>query len=307
MINTLQNSPERIPSKWGNKFKKAVALAIALTLSGEPAEAKTYEKQEFPTEMLASIPSEYAPMTENVEQTTVPNYINQAQNWVKKYYPKYEEYFRPIFKELKWMSQTTNNIFNKKIHENFDIFEEELTTEKDKYTTILIAIDDILWEKIFINWKKTIDTKEWEDLLKSIASEITSDIKVQFSKNLRESRQRLANEKDRLANEKDRLANEKDRLANEKDRLANEKDRLAKTQEKLAKIRRIREDIVNSNNPQQNLKSIEELFKITEINELKSNNTIQEIVKYYISIWNKINWTPSTLWKKFIEEYNKLK
>jgi hypothetical protein len=42
------------------------------------------------------------------------------------------------------MSQNAKNIFNKKIHENFEIFDEELTTERDKISTILIAIDDIL-------------------------------------------------------------------------------------------------------------------------------------------------------------------
>ena len=45
MVNTLNNSPEKVSSKWGNKFKKAITLAIALTLSGQPAEWKTYEKQ----------------------------------------------------------------------------------------------------------------------------------------------------------------------------------------------------------------------------------------------------------------------
>ena len=38
--------------------------------------AKTYNKQEFPTEMVANVPWTISPMTENVEQNSVPNYVN---------------------------------------------------------------------------------------------------------------------------------------------------------------------------------------------------------------------------------------
>lgn len=267
MVNTLQNSPEKIPSKWGNKFKKAIALAIALTLSGEPAEAKTYEKQEFSTEMVSNIPWEYAPMTEAVEQATIPNYINQAQNWVKKYYPQHEEYFRKIINELKWMWEITKNTFNKKIQENFETFEEEITTEKDKCTTILIIIDNLLWNKDFIRSNITVDSPEWRDMIEGIANEISTDISIQLSKELK------------------------------------------KVKEKHDKIKKIKNEIYNNNNnnPEWILNSIEKLFEITNLKEVKNDKSIQEIIKCYISIWKKINWNPSPLGKEFIIEYNNLK
>jgi hypothetical protein len=222
--------------------------------------------------MLASIPWEYTPMTENIEQATVPNYINQAQNWVKKYYPQYEEYFRPIFKELNEMWKNDNNTFNKKIHDNFEIFKEELTTEKDKITTILLTIDELIGEKTFIRWKKIIDSKEWEELLKWISNEIINDIKIQFSKELKES-----------------------------------KEKLAKNKEKLSRIKGIRE-IINKNDtsPEIIIKSIEERFNYTDINDVKNDKTIQEIIKYYISFSKRINWKQSQLGKKYIEEYKRL-
>ena len=38
-----------------------------------------------------------SPMTQSVTQSTIPDYIAQAQAAVKKYYPQYVEYFVPIF------------------------------------------------------------------------------------------------------------------------------------------------------------------------------------------------------------------
>ena len=60
MVNTLWNTPEKVTTtanrSWSSMLKKIVAWAIALTLSGQPAEVKAYNKQEFPTEMVANIP-----------------------------------------------------------------------------------------------------------------------------------------------------------------------------------------------------------------------------------------------------------
>lgn len=279
MVNTINSTPEKTNKSGNNLLKKTVAFAIALTLSWEPTEAKTYEKQEFPTEIVANMPWKISPMTEKTEQASTPNYINQAQNWIKKYYPQYEEYFKPIFSELKWMWTNANNIFNKKIHENLETFEEEVTTEKDKITTILITFDNLLWEKKFTNWKKTVDTKEWEDFIKWISDEIAYEIKAQFWKELRESRENLYNSRENLYN----------------------------SREKLKKINKIIEDINKNTSPEWILKSIEEFFEITDINDVKKDKSTQEIVKHYISIGKKINWKQSSLWKKFIEEYNRIK
>jgi hypothetical protein len=51
-------------------------------------------------------------MTENVEQTSVPNYIDQAQEAVKKYYPQYEEYFKTIRKEIYILDKEYINVIN---------------------------------------------------------------------------------------------------------------------------------------------------------------------------------------------------
>ena len=272
MINTLQNSPERVPSKWGNKFKKAVALAIALTLSGEPAEAKTYEKQEFPTEMLANIPWEYAPMTENIEQATVPNYINQAQNWVKKYYPEFKVYFEEIFTKINWLNSTTKKIINEKIQEYLDIFSDEISSEKEKQTIILIVLE-------LISWKDELEKSEtlWiENETKEISKEISKAIKIQLRKEINDTKNRTEN----ITIKNNKLKEILNYLNS------------WKTDKKTTEII---------------TQKIEELFSLYNKEEIKGNEWLQKIIKQYIELNKQINRRPSDIGKKFIEEYNKTK
>ena len=255
-------------------------------------------------------------------QSSTPDYIQKAKVGLNQYYPQFKDYFEPIFADTDNLSLSGwKKVINKKIQENFDIFDEEITTERDKCATILTTLDDLLGDKTFKRSKKHVDTSDGEDLINSIASEIASDIKVQFSRELRESRERLANEKERLANEKERLANEKERLANEKERLANEKERLANEKARLAKekersikinnvkdaIKKVKDTINASNsNTKQVLLAIEDLFDVSELSDVKESPGTQEIIKHYISISQKANHTPSPTAQKFIDEYNRI-
>jgi hypothetical protein len=190
------------------------------------------------------------------------DYVAQAQVNIKKYYPQYEEYFKPIFAEYKVMGQNANRIFNQKIQENFDTFEEELTSERDKCATILTSMDDLLGDKTFINGKKQVDSSDGEDLINGIAKEITFDIKLQYSRELNES----------------------------KDRLAKAKDRLAKAEEEIRRIKKVREKVNASNgNPKDLLLAIEELFEVSEVSGVKDSPGTQEIIKYYITKVSQVN------------------
>ena len=248
-------------------------------------------------------------------QSSTPDYIQKAKVGLNQYYPQFKDYFEPIFADTDNLSLSGwKKVINKKIQENFDIFDEEITTERDKCATILTTLDDLLGDKTFKRSKKHVDTSDGEDLINSIASEIASDIKVQFSRELRESRERLANEKERLANEKERLANEKERLAKEKERLANEKERLAKEKERSIRINNVKDaikkvkDTINASNSntKQVLLAIEDLFDVSELSDVKESPGTQEIIKHYISISQKANHTPSPTAQKFIDEYNRI-
>lgn len=77
-------------------------------------------------------------IVENVEQDSVPDYFSQAEEGVKKYYPQYADYFKTTLEVISIIPTNTRNKINTIIEENFEIFEDYITTEKDKITTILM-------------------------------------------------------------------------------------------------------------------------------------------------------------------------
>ena len=319
MVNTLWNTPEKVTTtpnrSWSSMLKKIVAWAIALTLSGQPAEIKAFNKQEFPTEMVANIPWEISPMTENVEQATLPNYIKQAENWVRKYYPQYENYFKPVFTEIYTLSKSTQNIINKKVQENFELFEEELTNEKDRITTILLTL-----EKIF-SWQNQLSQDlKWNAKgrgLIEIADEISNDAiqqaraerkKAETERDqARANRDQARTERDQARTERDQARAERDQARAERDQAQQETIILRKRANKLNEIR----DYINSN--ELNWKTmewitykIEEYFNLYEIKEIKEDSQLQKMIKQYIIYLKQINRAPSNRWRIFIEEYNKI-
>ena len=281
MVNSLWNAPEKVTStpkgSSSSALKKIVAAAIALTLSGEPAEAKTYNKQEFPTEMVANIPWTVSPMTENVEQSSIPNYINQAQAAVRKYYPQYEEYFNKIFTRANRLSISSQNLVNKKIDENFDLFEEELTSEKDKITTILLVL-----EKVISNQNELSKTIKNKDLIE-IATEISNDINQQARA-------------------------DRDQARADRDQIIQETNLIKRRTNKVNEIiNYINSNEINKETMENIVNKIEEYFTLFEIKDVKEEQWLQKMINHYINYTKQINRTPSNLWKRFIEEYIKIK
>ena len=199
-------------------------------------------------------------------QSSTPDYIQKAKVGLTQYYPQFKDYFEPIFAEFNKMVPNVHKVFNSKIHDNFDTFEEEIATERDKCTTTLIILDILLGDKTFMNSKKQVDSSEGVEMIDGIAAEIATDINIGLVKELKRSKERLAKVKAVVVNIK-----------------AN-----------------------NNESPEGILNSIEMLFEISEIEEVKVDSTIQEIIKYYISISQKANHTPSPLGQKFIDEYNRI-
>lgn len=194
MVNTLWNTSEKVTStprgSSSSALKKIVAAAIALTLSGQPAEAKTYNKQEFPTEMVANVPWEISPMTENVEQTNIPNYIDQAQKAVKKYYPQYEEYFKPIFDKINKLNKSFIEIINQNFDNAIKKSKDELKTEKQVYTMILMTLEKLVWKSSFYNDNNITKNEEERENEEWIASVITEFITEWFEEKWKEMEQR---------------------------------------------------------------------------------------------------------------------
>lgn len=272
MVNTLWNTPEKVTStpkgSSSSALKKIVAAAIALTLSGQPAEAKTYNKQEFSTEMVANVPWTVSPMTENVEQSSVPDYYNKALNWVRKYYPEYEEYFKEIIKWIKWMWKYEEYIFNKEMNKNIEISSNILGNEKEIITTILISLEKAKWKDFF-------ETKIWitED---SDINYISNRILKWFIEKYEKTRKNLDNFEQEINNLTKKWKTEWIDIWNEYIAISEKYMRL-----------------------------LRDLY--IEFWQIRNSREAQNRVNQYIETLKETGKKPNQIWQKYIDEYNKIK
>jgi len=135
-------------------------------------------------------------------QSSTPDYIQKAKVGLTQYYPQFKDYFEPIFKAYyEKLDSSYLNIINNKIQENFEIFEEELVTDRDKCATILTSLEILMGEKTFRDSKKQIDSSDGGDLINGIANEIAGDINFQLDKriqNTREEAQKIRKRNERI-------------------------------------------------------------------------------------------------------------
>ena len=213
------------------------------------------------------------------------DYISQAQAAVKKYYPQHVEYFNPIFAKINNLKSDTKSMINNRIKGNLELFDEELPTDKDKMTTILLVLEKLLEQSQFI---KSFDVgiKKTEDFREEIAKEIASEI----------------------------IADSKKRLAAAEGELAAAEGELAVTKAKNSKLKEIINLVNNSNDKnKETAKNIvlkmDEFFGLYDDNELRKDieegDGVQRVIKQYIILTKEYGITPSASGKRVIDAYNK--
>ena len=227
-------------------------------------------------------------------QSSTPDYIQKAKVGLTQYYPQFKDYFEPIFTRTFKLSTSSQNIINTKIHENFDLFDEELPTEKDKVTTILLVLENVISGQDQLS-KSINNTAKGKDLIE-IAEEISND----------------ANQQARADRDQARAETAQARAETEQARADREKNqqRIALIQERNNKLNEIKE-VINSNGISKETigkiaDKIEEYFTLFEIEETQINIGLQAILKQYINITKQINRRPNALGQKFIDEYNRI-
>ena len=255
-------------------IKKFFTCVIAFALSAVPGEANAANEQMY--------------STESVEQASVPNYIGQAEAGVKKYYPQYVEYFKPIFTRTYKLSTSSQNIINTKVQENFEYFDEELPSEKDRITTILLTL-----EKTISNTDQLAKSMKWtskgNDLI-AIAEEIINDAEQQAEAESAKFKAETAKAKAETAKNEAKIA------------------RIKQRNKKLDEINNyINTNEINKKTMEGIVDKIEEYLKLCEIEETREDIGVQAIIEQYINCTKQINRTPSKLWQEFINEYNKVK
>ena len=219
-------------------------------------------------------------VTTSFAQSSTPDYVQKAKVGLNQYYPQFKDYFEPIFKAYyEKLDSSYLNIINNKIQENFEIFEEELATDRDKCANILTSLEILMGEKTFRDSKKQIDSSDGGDLINGIANEIAGDINFQLDKriqNTREEAQKIRKRNERMKEILKEISNIT---------VLTNKNR--ETTEKIAM-------------------KLEEVVTLYEVSDVQDNSVLQDIIKQYIDYNNQINRHPNAIGQKFIDEYNRI-
>ena len=204
-------------------------------------------------------------VTTGFAQTT-PDYVQKAKAGLTQYYPHFKNYFEPIFGKIMGLKDSSRNLINSKIHDNLDTFSDEISSEKDKNTVVLLVLERFAGNDQFK--KSAVFGATDEDIRIAVANEIVYDVELTIKKEIRENEKRSAKLKEIIS-------------------LVNNSTKSRETIEKIAI-------------------KIEEFFDLYEVNDIKNVSGLQNIIKQYIDFNKQINRRPSAIGQKFIDEYNRI-
>ena len=226
-------------------------------------------------------------VTTGFAQSSTPDYIQKAKVGLTQYYPQFKDYFEPIFTRIFKLSNSSQNIINTKIHENFDLFDEELPTEKDKVTTILLVLENVISGQDQLS-KSTNNTTRGKDLI-AIAEEISNDINQQARDDRNQAKAEIDQAKAEIEQTKQRT-NLIKRRTNKLNEIINYINSNEIKKETIGKI----------------VDKMEEYFTLFEIKEIKEDQWLQKMIMHYINYTRQSNRVPSKLGENFIDEYNRI-
>ena len=223
-------------------------------------------------------------------QQSIPNYVGQAPADVHKYYPQYEAYFKTIFDKINTLKPHSITLLNEEIHETMELFEEDIKSEKDKRTIILMAL-----EMLIVGKKEFTKAKDVQ------GAQGDNDYKFEIAESIEDGATRKAKwEREQSQKELEQSQKRYDRI----------KAKNAKIEELIAITKRVNDQGANKEGMEQITKKIEEIFTLYSDEELKAdleqNEGIAKIIKQYINYNKQIGRTPSPLGQKFINEYNRI-
>ena len=229
-------------------------------------------------------------------QQSIPNYVGQAPSDVHKYYPQYEAYFKTIFDKINTLKPHSITLLNEEIHETMELFEEDIKSEKDKRTIILMAL-----EMLIVGKKEFTKAKDVQ------GAQGDNDYKFEIAESIEDGATRKAKwEREQSQKEREQSQKELEQSQKRYDRI---KAKNAKIEELIAITKRVNDQGANKEGMEQITKKIEEYFALFSDEELKAdleqNEGIAKIIKQYINYNKQIGRTPSALGQKIINEYNK--
>ena len=181
----------------------------------------------FITLWLATLP------TDSQTQQSIPDYVGQAPADVHNYYPQYEDYFKTIFDDMKELKPRTIALLNEEIHENMILFEDDIKSEKDKRTIVLMALELlVVGKKHFTNAKDVQGPQGDNDYKFLIAEEIETSATERAQKN----REQAQKNREQAQKNREQAQKNREQAQREHDRV---KAKNAKLEEVIALINRL--------------------------------------------------------------------
>ena len=222
----------------------------------------------------------------------------------QQYYPQYEAYFKTIFDKINTLKPHSITLLNEEIHETMKLFEEDIKSEKDKRTIILMALEMLIVGKKEFTKAKDVQGAQGDNDYKFEIAESIEDGATRKAKLEREQSQK---ELEQSQKELEQSQKELEQSQKRYDRI---KAKNAKIEELIAITKRVNDQGANKEGMEQITKKIEEYFALFSDEELKAdleqNEGIAKIIKQYINYNKQIGRTPSPLGQKFINEYNRI-
>ncbi len=207
-------------------------------------------------------------VTEINQQSNTPDYYSIAEAGVKKYYPEYEEYFKGIIKDIKWLWDYEQYLFNKETNRNLLNAWGLLKNEKEIITTVLISIEKVNWKEDF---KKGIWISEDSNI-----NDVSNDIIEWFFR----KHERIINGLHKFEEEITNLTQK-----NNSQWMSSLWDEYITICEKYMWL-------------------LKDLFIV--YGNIRKSKAAQEWVKQYIETLQETGRTPNQIGQKYIDEYNKI-
>lgn len=273
-MGTINQTPEHNTknhnfSQFSSQLKKlwaGVALASAL-LIGNPntTQAQTVEKK--PTQ------------TEQIEVKKTPDYISQAPQKLKEYYPEEVDYFQKIFEVVRNVGPEVTKIANLKLEEKFNEYAEDFVDEKARWTAIFMFCELGYPATQFTKKYEQLD-EFWIDIRQIVATETLDAMSLHFIKENRKA---------------------KEENARAKEHLKQTEEKLNKTKEKLREVEELWKKL--NQQREQTIQGTERVMEEIDPQTVKTIVQVQEMVRYYEKICKENGRTPT---KKAQELINQL-
>lgn len=229
--------------------------------------------------------------TEQVEEMKAPDYVSQAPEKLKEYYPNYTEHFAKIFEVVKNTHPEVIRVINEKLKESLGTFSEDIKTDKDKRTAVLMFMEIAYPDTKFTKENEQLDA-DGLDMRQVVATETLDELNYHFKK-----KGEKVDEEDTKSKEELQKVKEEVKATEEKLKATEEKHK--RTQQKLEEVKAQSERV--NKKREETIEGTERLINEIDPQLVKIVPQVQELVRYYEKLCKENGRTPIPKAQKMID------